>query len=593
MQEVLQLLFTANNALLINVFIATALTCLLVFWWQYRRWRRAESKVNQTLSTHAALQAAIDASPDGYFAWFYGTDNSGRADRDITEKNRTGVCSRRVAVLLDLFRGMDSVFEDILDGFEAEGAQELHQAVQRLHSEGFGFTIEVQHAGTGQKIQIRGVRGVGDNGQPLVDLLWMSDMTEAAAAVNTLSRENTSLRIESDRLRTALDGIGAPIWLRDDDLSLIYCNEAYVKAVNAETSKDVVTRGRELAPRASVREVRALAAAARASGVARQGSHHMVVDGSRRLMEVTESPVTLDESVITDERRNSKISNTSNSFGNGSRRLTSGIAYDVTKREELEIKIKRETSAHADVLERLGTAIAIFGSDTRILFHNTAYMKLWRLESAWISERPSYGDILETLRKQRRLPEVADFPSFKEQELKRFNSLIDPLEDVMHLPDGVTLRRVVAPHPMGGLLTTYEDVTDTLAMERSYNTLIAVQRETIDNLHEAVAVFGANGLLRLANPAFADLWGFNIDELHDRSSVRDVMDQLRLSVRDSQLWEHHQTALLGILKSGGERSSGEGQLNQRDGKLIDFKCVPLPDGGVLCSYKDASHLTPP
>ena len=43
------------------------------------------------------------------------------------------------------------------------------------------------------------------------------------------------------------------------------------------------------------------------------------------------------------------------------------------------------------------------------------------------------------------------------------------------------------------MLLSYEDVTDRLAMERSYNTLIEVQRETLDNLYEGVAVYGADG----------------------------------------------------------------------------------------------------
>ena len=46
----------------------------------------------------------------------------------------------------------------------------------------------------------------------------------------------------------------------------------------------------------------------------------------------------------------------------------------------------------------------------------------------------------------------------------------------MHLPDGSTLRWHMTPHPFGGILFTYDDVTDKLALERSYNTLIAVQR---------------------------------------------------------------------------------------------------------------------
>ena len=35
-------------------------------------------------------------------------------------------------------------------------------------------------------------------------------------------------------------------------------------------------------------------------------------------------------------------------------------------------------------------------------------------------------------------------------------------------------------HPLGGLLITYEDITDRLALETSYNTLSAVQKETVD-----------------------------------------------------------------------------------------------------------------
>ena len=74
-----------------------------------------------------------------------------------------------------------------------------------------------------------------------------------------------------------------------------------------------------------------------------------------------------------------------------------------------------------------------------------------------------------------------------------FTSLIEPQEELLHLPDERTLRLVVSPHPFGGLTFVYEEVTDKLALERSYNTLIEVQRETLDNLYEAIAVFGSDG----------------------------------------------------------------------------------------------------
>ena len=44
-------------------------------------------------------------------------------------------------------------------------------------------------------------------------------------------------------------------------------------------------------------------------------------------------------------------------------------------------------------------------------------------------------------------------------------------EFIVTLPDGKTLRKRVAPHPLGGLLFTYEDVTDRLEQESWVRTV--------------------------------------------------------------------------------------------------------------------------
>jgi PAS domain-containing protein len=564
---------------------------LAVLYWQHKGWRRAEQDRSTSERHGAAMTAALDASPDGYFGWFSQDDD-------------TGQCSRRLAVLLDLYRGLDSNFEDILSGFEKEAADLLIRSVKTLRRDGRGFTIDLNHVATGRRIEARGVRASmqGENGESdaaanvSVDMVWMSDVTEGVAAVDTLTQENKYLVETNQRLKSTLDGLTSPVWLRDDDLSLVYCNAAYIKAVDARNISDVTSRGREIAPRAAVREVRALAAAARASGVTRSAPFHMVIDGSRRLMEVTENPVSLSQLARFDEQEEEK-SETSDAastatsptlFGDGSGLMTAGVAYDVTRQEELETRLGRETAAHAEVLERLGTAIAVFGADQRLAFHNTAFTQLWGLDSHWLRDGPSYGAVLEALRDQRRLPEVADFPAFKQKELDRFHSLIDPLEDVMHLPDGMTLRRVVAPHPMGGLLTTYEDVTDTLAMERSYNTLIAVQRETIDNLNEAIAVFTTDGQLQLANPAFLSLWNLPKHIVEDQPSVADVMEMMAGTFADAANLTGYQSLVLGALSPDSERLTRQAKFECRDGVVVEVVAAPLPDGGVLFSYDDIS-----
>ncbi len=552
----------------------------IALWRQHQHWRKAERAAGQAGYTRAAFQAALETAPEGYFAWFH--TPAADADEDpaaLPVFREGGYCSRRLAVLLDLFRGLEANFEEVVEGFDAASRDRMLAAIQRLRSGGDGFQIDLAHTGTGRRIQARGVRATDEQGRTMADVVWMSDVTEGVAAVDTLTQETGALTRERDLLKAALDGVAEPVWLRDDDLSLIYCNAAYVKAVDARSAEDVVARGRELAPRVAVREARALAAAARAAAETRRAPFHMVIDGSRRLMEVTESPV---------ETAGAPASSQAPLFSDGSGRLTAGFAYDITRQEELETRVKREAAAHAEVLERLTTAIAIFGPDTRLVFFNTAFSRLWRIDPAWLLDGPQYGALLDTLRGERKLPEVADFPAYKEKELTRFNSLIEPLEDVLHLPDGGTLRRVIAPHPMGGLLTTYEDVTDKLALERSYNTLIAVQRETIDNLQEAVAVFGADGALRLANPAFADLWELSLEALREGPAMNAVIDAFREFFEDTTVWARHRAVMLAALAADRERATQQGRVVRSDGSVLEFISVPLPDGGVLFCYNDVS-----
>ncbi len=551
-------------------------------WRQHRHWRRAEREAGRARYTRDAVQAALETAPEGYFAWFHQPIAEKDDETASLPKFRTlGYCSRRLAVLLDLFRGMDSGFDNVLDGFDRASQDRLLAAITAMRDGGVGFEVDLDHTVTGRRIQARGVRAQDDSGHTMADVVWMNDVTEGVAAVATLTEESVAWRRERNILKAALDGVMNPIWLRDDDLSLIYCNDAYVKTVDAIDSFDVVARGREIAPRVTARKARALAAAARAAGETRRGPFHMVIDGSRRLMEVIESPVEGDSG-------ESAQGATAPLFSDGSGRMTAGTAYDITRQEELETRLKREAAAHAEVLERLGTAIAIFGLDTRLIFFNTAFSELWDLSPEWLRDGPTYASVLDALRAKRRLPEVADFPAYKEKELSRFTSLLEPTEDVLHLPGGGTLRRVIAPHPMGGLLTTYEDITDKLALERSYNTLIAVQRETIDNLQEAVAVFGAEGELRLANPAFAGLWGLDLDALREGPLMSDVIESFQGFFDDPEIWSRHRTVMLAALDSEKQRTTQQGRVVRVDGSVLEFISVPLPDGGVLFCYNDVS-----
>ena len=145
---------------------------------------------------------------------------------------------------------------------------------------------------------------------------------------------------------------------------------------------------------------------------------------------------------------------------------------------------------------------------------------------------------------------------------------------------------VVTPHPFGGVLLTYEDVTDRLTLERSYNTLIEVQRETLDNLYEGVAVYGADGRLKLSNPAFARIWNLPVDLLASEPHARQVIDRMRdfFDVPAEEWPEILET----MVAQATEAESMSGRFERADGSIVDWAQVPLPDGASLYTFLDVT-----
>jgi len=56
-----------------------------------------------------------------------------------------------------------------------------------------------------------------------------------------------------------------------------------------------------------------------------------------------------------------------------------GSAVDVSETVQADAKLQQHIDAHSDTLDRLATAVAIFGRDQKLNFYNRAFAKLWGL----------------------------------------------------------------------------------------------------------------------------------------------------------------------------------------------------------------------
>ena len=481
--------------------------------WATVKLREARSTSVGCERARAEALAVLDTVPLAAYRWPVGCDPDGHSVRDVA-------------------------YPKFLAALNPGDATQLEAARLALHRNGAAFSLTVGLRNGGAFAVEGRQSAMGET------VLWLLDGNAAA-----LARQAS---VEAANLRELVDAIPAPIWRRDRDQVMVDCNRAYASALDS-TRELVLAEGRQLAP-TDPQEPRKTADAQQ-----RNARRHIVIGGSRRLLDITELSCS-DGGAI-------------------------GFAFDCTEVETAETELRRHVGAHAQVLESVGAAVAIYGADQRLKFFNTAFAGLWGLEAEWLAAEPSFGDVLERLRERRRIPEHADFRAFKRERLQLFTSLIDRHQELMHLPDDRTLLLSISPHPFGGLTFVYENVTDRLALERSCNTLTQVRRATLDNLFEGVAVYGSDGRLKLHNPAYRKIWGLSQHDVAGEPHIGEIVDKMRSFLDDGEDWAAMKQ---GIIANVTAHRAASGPLHRSDGSMLQVATVPLPDGNVLLTYLDVT-----
>jgi signal transduction histidine kinase len=432
---------------------------------------------------------------------------------------------------------------DFREWLEHDSAEAIANALSSLRSSGAAFNIGVRSKNN-ELLEADG-RAAGGYAT-----LRFRPLSGERREVTELASDAYKLGKQVERLSAVLDAAPQPIWLRGQNGKLVWVNQAYVRAVDAPDSNSVLKSGLEIASDGKVDRTFAKPADALL------GRAHAVISGAMRALNIYE--IALPDAMA-------------------------GFAVDMSALEEAEKELDRHIKAHASTLDKLDTAIAIFGPDQRLRFYNTAYVKLWDIDTAVLDQHPEDGEILDRLRARRLLPEQANYREWKARQLSAYTTL-EMRESWWYLPDGRSLHVVCEQHPFGGVTYLYENATKEIQLESRYNELISVQRETLDNLEEGVALFGSDGQLKLFNPAFAQFWSLDVAFLEQGPRADDIAARGRFNDAEATAWEEIR---YGVTRLDTERKPIYGKITAAD-RILQYETVPLPDGNTLLTFSDIS-----
>ena len=462
--------------------------------------------------------------------------------------------------------GLDKVpaYLSELSGADGRGLTEqqiddLTRNVRRTQRTARPFRMAVPVApGSGKSLAMHGSLAdpaVSPGGAALV---WVFDFSDSEAELAQLREEAARAREDFGALVGLIEAAPMPMWFRGADMLLRLVNKAYVSAVGAESADQVVADQIELVETVNGRTAAQVAqqAADRRQPIERILS--ATIDNARRTIRVTDLPL----------------------MGEG----IAGYAVDIEEMEEQAREFRAFREAQRSMLDQLSIGVAQFDAAHRMTFANQPFHRVFALPPGVVNERTTFQQMLLIARENGRIPEVRDFPAWR-NELAEWFLRDEPHEEAWPLPDSTHLRIIAQPLPDGGLVMIAEDRTEQLALSATRDTLLRTRTATFDNLFEALAVFAPDGHLELWNRGFPGAWGIDPEVLDGHPQAEDLLEAIAKNLADpaavSRINQVIRAATL-------DRKKSDDRIELSDGRTLDFAGVPLPDGNGLLTVLDVT-----
>ena len=513
-----------------------ALSTTYLAWRMRRRLTSSRDALKTDLGVKDTMLSELDAATSAFDEAFLAVE--GDAVRLVWGEDTLQHCARA----LGLRNVAESDYAPRVVEALGETSPEAAMGLKRLIAEGRSCRFEVFAEVSGSVV----------TATPGVTLVVEGKSSGATAWIR-LAIAGGKASLSSGPFAQMAEHLPAPCWICARDGRMVWANDAWLKAVDAQ-SLDVALKDNISLDR----NADALVTEAIDSRSRREGYRWLTVGGQRRSFHIIAEPL--------------------------NDAYTCAYAIDVTEAEESREALKRHAKAHDETLNALEDAVAIFGPEKQLMFHNLAFEKLWDLEPAWLAERPTHGEWLDRLRQKRRSPETSDYAAFKTRELEFYGLTHTADDEMWTLPDGRSMRVVRQPHPLGGLLILFSDKTGELKLKAQFNALIQVQKATLDQLNDAVSVFGSDGRIRLRNLSFEKFWNLRGEDIGAIADFAEISEMCLPLVHDRGFWSELKARITDTDPLARAPQSGEVRIS--DGRLAQWRTQPLPDGATLIAFSD-------
>lgn len=219
-------------------------------------------------------------------------------------------------------------------------------------------------------------------------------------------------------------------------------------------------------------------------------------------------------------------------------------ATDISKVVRAEASQREFVQTLTKTFAYLTIGLAVFDRKRQLALFNPALVDLTDLSAEFLSGRPDMISFFDNLRDKQVMPEPRSYPSWRAHINAVVQSANDGLyQETWSLPNDVTYKVTGRPHPDGAVAFLFEDISAEIMLARRFRAQLDLRQSALDNIPQAVMVFGSNNVLSFCNEPCVQLLGVDPDTSFADMSANDLMGICNSVLPQMRLWKRVEAGL--------------------------------------------------
>ena len=273
-----------------------------------------------------------------------------------------------------------------------------------------------------------------------------------------------------------------------------------------------------------------------------------------------------------------------------------GFVRDITARRHAEAAQERSQQLLMDALESISEGFSWFDEQDRMILSNRRYRELYPSLEDLIEPGARFVDLIRAAAQQGAVRDaVGRVDQWVEERMALHNH--PKGHHLQAQSDGRMIRINERRTRDGGTVAVFTDVTELMQREQALDQAIQEKdqvlqelQSVLDTIEYGVLMLGPDLRMRLTNRAFRQIWNITESFLAQKPHVRDLIEFNRSSglyAVETDDWDDYLTQRLNDIERGESQIQ---EFRRGDGKILQYRVQPLPNGGRMMTYFDITSL---